>query len=96
MEEPKVTVSETNPGEKPLERAAIAMTPDIKYQVELKMSRDKMIAAIQDSVQIPREDQEMILARINSMDKKIDLLWLTAVCHPHKGGSNIMFTICSL
>ena len=78
------------------ERAAVELTAGLRFSVNIKNTRAAMVEAVKNARQIPLVDQECILARIAAIDPKHELLQLTAVCHPHKAGSNLTFTVCEI
>ena len=96
MDTPEIKISDVNPGEKPLERASATVTSALRYTLDVKTTREKLVEQVKNSVAIPLVDQECILARIAAIDAKHDLLWLTAACSPHKAGCNFTFTVCEL
>ena len=89
----EVKISETNPGEAPLQRAAVALATNLNFSLSKKDTRAAVIEAVKNSRQIPIDDQEFILRRIAAIPERFNLLQLDAVCHPHKSGFNFTFTV---
>jgi len=91
-----VKVSDVDPGEPPLERAAAELSPQVNLVFEQKGTRKSIAAKIRANRDIPVEDQEYIIRRINVVDPKHEFLKVAIVCHPHKGGFNSSFTVSEL
>jgi hypothetical protein len=94
--EPRIRISEVDPGESPLLRAAAAASPKLKFTLNLKKSRTAIIEAVKASREIPLKWQEAILEDIDAIPAEHDFLWLTMSRNPHKDGFNFTFTVCEL
>jgi hypothetical protein len=92
----QITISETDPGVKPLARAAVALGREQDQSLSLKLSRAKMIDAIKNARQLPMVYQEVLLAEIALIDPKHDLLRLDFVRHAHGIGANACWTVKEL
>lgn len=94
--EPKVEISEVEPGEQPLERPAVELTAKLKFRFCEKNSREKVIEKLKTAKDIPLLDQDYILARIAMIPEEHDILQLSVIGNPHKAGFNFTFTVCEL
>ena len=95
--EPEIKISEVEPGEKPLDRAATELKADLKIRIHEKaISRPKLIDAIKNSRDLPVLDQDYILARIALIPEDKDILQFSLICVPHKAGFNFNFTVCEV
>jgi hypothetical protein len=95
--EPKIEISDVEPGEPPLERAAAELKADLKIRFHEKaISRPKLIEVIKNSRDLPVLDQDYILARIAIIPEKHDILQFSLICVPHKAGFNYNFTVCEV
>lgn len=95
-DEPKIKISEVNPGEPPAERAAVELSPKLHFRLSVKNSRARVLESVMAARDIPVLDQEYIMARIAAVPSTHDLLQLTVIGNPHKAGFNFTFTICEL
>jgi len=96
MNEPQVKISEVNPGEQPIERAAVELSTKLRFILSVKKTRDGVIDAVKSARDIPVEDQDYILRRIAAIPAEHDILQLAVYCHPHKAGFNYSFTVCEI
>jgi predicted ATP-dependent Lon-type protease len=94
--EPKIEISEVEPGEAPLERAAVELSTELKFRFYEKNSREKVIEKLKAARDIPLLDQEYILARIAAIPEEHGILQVSIVGVPHKAGFNFTFTACEL
>ena len=94
--EPKIEVTEVDPGAAPLTRAAAEMSTALKFRLSVKKSRAAVIEAVKAARDIPLLDQDYILARIAAIPVEHDLLQLTVIGNPHKEGFNFTFTVCEV
>lgn len=77
-------------------RAAVELTAGLNFTLNIKNTRSAVIEAVKNSRSIPLVHQETILAEIAAMNEKHELLQLTVIRHPHKGGGNLTFTVCEI
>ena len=96
MNEPNIEISEVEPGEAPLERPAVELTPVLKFRFYEKNSREKVIEKLKAAKDIPLLDQEYILTRIAAIPEEHGILQLSIIGNPHKAGFNFTFTVCEL
>jgi hypothetical protein len=89
----QVIISETDPGQKPLARAAVALGREQDQKLSLKASRAKLIEQVKASREIPLVIQEVLLAEIALIDAKHDVLRLDFVRHAHGVGGNGCWTV---
>jgi hypothetical protein len=75
----------------PLSAAPLGQNQDCS--LSLKLSRAKMIEAIENARQIPIPWKEILLAEIAVIDPKHDLLRLDFIRHAHGVGANFTGTI---
>lgn len=92
----QVIISEIDPGQPAPERAAADLKASANVAISLKLPREKMIAAVKNARQVPRVYQEAILAEIEAIDPKHELLRLDFVRHAHRNGANAGFTVTEL
>ena len=93
---PKIQISEVEPGQPPLLRAAVELSPALKFRLSVKKARTGVIEAVKAARDIPLLDQDYILARIASIPAEHDLLQVTVIGNPHKAGFNFTFTVCEI
>ena len=97
MVEPKIEISEVEPGQTSLERAAAELKADLKIRMHEKaISRPKLIDSIKNSRDLPVLDQDYILARVALIPAEHDILQFSLICVPHKAGFNFNFTVCEV
>lgn len=96
MNEPNIEISEVEPGEEPLERPAVELTPALRFRFSEKNSREKVIEKLKAAKDIPLLDQEYILTRIAAIPEEHGILQLSIIGNPHKAGFNFTFTVCEL
>lgn len=97
MNEPKVKISEVEPGAPPLERATVELKADLKIRFHEKaISRPKLVDLIKNSRTLPVLDQDYILARLALIPAEHDILQFSLICVPHKAGFNFNFTVCEV
>ena len=94
--EPKIEISDVEPGEPPLERAAVNLAAGLKFRFHEKNSREKVIEKLKAARDIPVLDQDYILARIAAIPEEHGILQLSVIGNPHKSGFNFTFTVCEL
>jgi len=95
-DETKIEIADVNPGEAPLQRAAVALSAGLAFRFHVKSSRAKVIEQLKAERTIPLLDQEYILARLAAIPAEHDLIQLSIIGNPHKAGFNFTFTVCEL
>ena len=95
-DEPKIKIADVDPGQTPLPRSAVELSPKLNFRFYVKDSRSKVIEALKGERTIPLLDQEYILARIAVIPAKHDILQVSIVGNPHKAGFNFTFTACEV
>lgn len=95
---PTVTFAKTDPDELTAAlaagpRAAAVLKCRQNFSLTLRMSRAKLIEAVQNAREVPLVWQEVILAEIAVIPPAHDLLRLDFLRHGHGVGSNAVFTV---
>lgn len=94
MAEPIVQVAEVNPGERPLERVAALLTAGMVCSLPpLKDTRANVIEAVKNARTIPLVYQAVILAEIEAIDAKHNLIQVHFHRHGHGAGGNGCWTV---
>lgn len=91
---PTVRISDVATVKAPERSAALAEIKDCS--LSLKLSREKMIAAIRDARQVPVQFQDALLALVDAIPEKHDLLRLDFIFHRHGDGANFSGTVKEL
>ena len=94
--EPQIQIAEVDPGQPPLSRAAVELTPALRFRFHAKNARGKVIEQLKADKTIPLLDQEYILARIAEIPAEHEILDLAVIGNPHKAGFNFSVTVCEL
>lgn len=89
----QVTISETEPGQKPLPRSAVALMANQNVTLELKNTRSNVIEAVKNARQVPLTIQDHILAEIALIPERYDLIRVDFIRHAHGVGSNWSGTV---
>jgi len=86
MNEPKITLSETDPGETDVDNAA-------EIFISLRNTREKVNAALTADKSLPDTERAALLARVAAIDAKHELIEVDFHGQPHKGGYNWSGTV---
>lgn len=92
MAEPIVKISDVNPGED-AERVAVALRADLICSLPLKDTRAVVIEAVKNARTIPLVYQAVILAEIEAIDPKHNLIQVHFHRGPHSAGGNGHWTV---
>ena len=87
--EPKITVSDTDPGESDVDN-------DSEIFISLRNSREKVNAALAANQKLPATERAALLARVAAIDAKHELIEVDFHGQPHRGGYNWSGTVVPL
>ena len=93
----EVVISETDPGQVPLKRAAAELTAKTQFSLgTIKGTRENIVRQVKAARSIPIVWQEAILAEIEMIPVENDLIRLDLHRQPVGIGSNVTFTVREL